>query len=373
MSKRPSKSEISRNPKQRCVRTDESTDGSIRTGLQMIVQQGLQMVVQQGFLFMQEVNALSLIQKSAFSLLSENVLPLTLFFRKFNLSKEFKSRVNSLRANGKRIRILAQRGMKIAGLELTSMGCVVSFKSHTAVFDETMKTLVGILKIDALNASSCYTRSRLTDEGLRKIPELKALNLCNSPDITNKGLEHINGENIQAIDVGGNPRITILPDWWHSLTHLSMMNCTGIDNWSFLSKFESLMYLNVGYTSFEMHWLSGMNNLQVLHLNRCHRVSDSTLSSLRGMKKLRILNLINTLITDTGVASLANLQLPSLSSLLLSDCTELSDACLGSLVQIAKTSPLRELNLGYCTGLTKSGIEKSGITRCSITTLHLPW
>ena len=320
-------------------------------------------VVQVGMLLMLDVCVLSRTRKSLSSLLSASVLPRTLSFQKFGLCEKFKTKVNALQTQGKQIRISPFSNMKIAGLDLKSLGFVISFRDHTSVFNDTLWSLQGFTQVDAVLASSLYTTGRVTDNALEVFSSLKvhALDLYNSPKLTTNGLKYIDGEHLRALDLGLNRRITGLPFNLVNLTHLSLMYCTSIEDWSFLLNLNCLVYLDAGYTSIDLQYLSGSKALTELHLNSCYNINPDALLSLQDMMKLRVLNFIKASITSACVASLEALKLPSLASLLLSDCAEVDDECLPSLVNIAQTSPLRELDLCFCRGFTKHRIKLSGL------------
>lgn len=322
-------------------------------------------VVQLGLLSMPSINALSLTRRILSALIHPSVLPHTLYFEGCELSQTFIRRANTCLAQGKRVRRVGSphRLLQIAGMDLGSLGCVVSLKGHPIISDEAFASLSGMHPLHAVDAASPNTHSRVTNEGVKALfltcKQLVALDLYNSPNVTKKGLEGPR-ESLRAIDLSLCTGITGLPATsWPQLTHLSLMYCTGIDDWTFLTKFQCLQYLNAGFTSIDIHCVSSLNMLQVLHLNSCHRVDDEALSSLEGVaiQQLNTLNLNNTPITNTGVASLAALQLPSLSTLLLADCAELDDACLDSLKQLSQTSPLETLDLRFCDRVTQSAID----------------
>lgn len=320
-------------------------------------------VVQLGLLFMPSINALSRTRRILSALMHPSVLPRTLCFERRELSKEFIRRANTYLAQGRRVRRVDHSSrLQIAGLDLRALRCVVSLQDHAIISDEALESVSSMHALHALDAASPNTRSRVTNEGVKalllKCKGLVALDLYNSPKLTKEGLEEPR-ESLRAINLSLCTGITGLPATsWPWLTHLSLMYCTRIDDWTFLSNFKCLQYLNAGFTSIEIHCVSALNMLQVLHLNSCHRVDDEALSSLKAVAmQLKTLNLNNTSITNTGVASLAALQLPLLSTLLLADCAQLSDACLDSLKQLSQTSPLETLDLSFCDRVKQSAID----------------
>lgn len=322
-------------------------------------------VGQLGLLFMPSINALSRTRRVLSALMHPSVLPHTLYFEGCELSQTFIRRANTCLALGKRVRRVGRphRLLQISGMDLGSLRCVVSLRNYPIISDEAFASLSGMHPLHAVDATSPNTHSRVTDEGVKALfltcKQLVALDLYNSPNVTKEGLEGPRGS-LRAIDLSLCTGVTALPATsWPQLTHLSLMYCTGIDDWTFLTNFKCLQYLNAGFTSIDIHCVSSLNMLHVLHLNSCHRVDDKALSSLKAvaLQQLNTLNLNNTPITNTGVASLATLQLPSLSTLLLADCAELDDACLDSLKQLSQTSPLKTLNLRFCDGVTQSAID----------------
>ncbi len=174
--------------------------------------------------------------------------------------------------------------------------------------------------------------SRVTDEGISKLGELKNLKALDlgSGQYLVKGTGFADAQKFQKLS------ILILPE---------SVNDEGL---ACVAKLDGLRILKIPgilrCTDEGISKLGNLPNLKTLEIN-CSQLSDHGLKGIGRLEKLRHLDIGAAKVTNDGLHSLANLQ--QLRTLKLTECERLSD-----MRSLAKLPQLRTLNLTGCTRLT---------------------
>jgi len=167
--------------------------------------------------------------------------------------------------------------------------------------------------------------TRVTDQGLGSLAPLKALQILDLSETT------VSGSGLDAI--ASHPQL-----WALSLREARISD----QALATIGKLPSLRYLDLGYnldlTDTGVASLADLKNLEVLSLSRT-RLTDAGLSAISGFDKLRSLDVSGTQLSDAGIAQLAALK--QLAKLSLAQ-TGITDASVDTLAQ---WTTLRELDL----------------------------
>jgi len=101
--------------------------------------------------------------------------------------------------------------------------------------------------------------------------------------------------------------------------------------------------------------LAGLTSLVYLNLSENRKITNTGLEYLRGLERLRMLNLSSCSLTDEGLVHLATLN--RLEYLDLSYCNRLHDA---GLKHLRSLTHLKTLNIDGCLRITKAGVARFG-------------
>ena len=173
---------------------------------------------------------------------------------------------------------------------------------------------------------------------------------------------------ILAVTKSINELISNLP----ALSSLDMSGCAGIND-TILARallkddvsltVDSLVELNLslckGLTDASSRVIvMKCPNLEVLDLGGCTGITNTSLSVLASLKKLRSLNLRSCWqVSDSGVMHLSS-SAESLQQLNLQDCQKVSDTALRHLSHSLISKPgLSQLNLSFCANVSDSGMK----------------
>ena len=138
-----------------------------------------------------------------------------------------------------------------------------------------------------------------------------------------------------------------------ALEEVRLIRCTGISHLDDLCDISGLKKLELSSSrkSLSLEPLVACRNLKEIILTG-KQFDDASLESISKIRSLEVIELNNTVITDQGVATLA--ELPNLKKLKIADCKKFNG---GAFEQFADPHPLEKLNLSE-TGLNDDGLEK---------------
>ncbi len=94
------------------------------------------------------------------------------------------------------------------------------------------------------------------------------------------------------------PRSVLDLRGWFRITDAGLMHLTGLTN------LQDLTLSSTKITDAGLVHLKGLTKLETLNLNFCRQITDAGLVHIKGMTKLETLNLMQTQVTDAGVAEL---------------------------------------------------------------------
>lgn len=191
-------------------------------------------------------------------------------------------------------------------------------------------------KLKSLNLSKCHG---VTNKGIAAVSQnlsrLEVLNLdgCRSSvPASYVGYTGVSGETLHGLI-----RLKKLHLRWNPVTDTSFQTVT---------KLTELTHLDLGLCGLCDAWM-----VIFRRLGECHGMSEASLLSLTCFRKMRVLNLDRTMVSQEAVWALA--ELPVLSSLSLRNCSEINDACL---MLLPRLQQLMELNLAKLNNITDEGV-----------------
>lgn len=292
----------------------------------------------------------------------------------------------------KSLSITSCRGVTDTGLEAVGKGCpnLKQFSLRKCAFLSD-NGLVSFAKaaasLESLQLEECH---RITQFGffgtlLNCGTKLKALAVVNCLGIKslNLGLplltpcKSLRSLSIRNCSGFGNASLALLGKLCPQLQHLDLSGLQGITDAGFLPLLESceagLVKVNlsgcVNLTDKVVLLLAEMHGstLEMLNLDGCQKISDASLVAIsENCPLLGDLDLSKCMITDCGIAALANGNQLSLQILSVSRCSLITDKSLPALGELGQT--LVGLNLQHCNAISTSTIDLllEQLWRCDI-------
>uniref|UniRef100_A0A2N9HPA4 F-box domain-containing protein n=1 Tax=Fagus sylvatica TaxID=28930 RepID=A0A2N9HPA4_FAGSY len=292
----------------------------------------------------------------------------------------------------KSLSITSCRGVTDTGLEAVGKGCpnLKQFSLRKCAFLSD-NGLVSFAKaaasLESLQLEECH---RITQFGffgalLNCGTKLKALAVVNCLGIKdlNLGLplltpcKSLRSLSIRNCSGFGNASLALLGKLCPQLQHLDLSGLQGITDAGFLPLLESceagLVKVNlsgcVNLTDKVVLLLAEMHGstLEMLNLDGCQKISDASLVAIsENCPLLGDLDLSKCMITDCGIAALANGNQLSLQILSVSRCSLITDQSLPALGELGQT--LVGLNLQHCNAISTSTIDLllEQLWRCDI-------
>lgn len=292
----------------------------------------------------------------------------------------------------KSLSITSCRGVTDTGLEAVGRGCpnLKQFCLRKCAFLSD-NGLVSFAKaaasLESLQLEECH---RITQFGFFGIllncgAKLKVLAMVNCLGIKdlNLGLplqapcKSLRSLSIRNCSGFGNASLAVLGKLCPQLQHLDLSGLQGITDAGFLPMLESceagLVKVNlngcVNLTDKVVSSLAEMHGwtLEVLNLDGCQKISDASLVAIaENCPLLRDLDLSKCMITDCGIAALANANQLNLQILSVSRCYLITDKSLLALGKLGQT--LGGLNLQHCNAISISTVDLlvEQLWRCDI-------
>lgn len=292
----------------------------------------------------------------------------------------------------KSLSITSCRGVTDTGLEAVGRGCpnLKQFCLRKCAFLSD-KGLVSFAKaaasLESLQLEECH---RITQFGLFGIllncgAKLKALAMVSCLGIKdlNLGLplqapcKSLRSLSIRNCSGFGNASLAVLGKLCPQLQHLDLSGLQGITDAGFLPMLESceagLVKVNLSgclnLTDKVVSSLAEMHGwtLEVLNLDGCQKISDTSLVAIaENCPLLSDLDLSKCMITDCGIAALANANHLNLQILSVSRCYSITDKSLLALGKLGQT--LVGLNLQHCNTISISTVDLlvEQLWRCDI-------
>lgn len=292
----------------------------------------------------------------------------------------------------KSLSITSCRGVTDTGLQAVGKGCpnLKQFSLRKCAFLSD-NGLVSFAKaaasLESLQLEECH---RITQFGffgtlLNCGTKLKALAVVNCLGIKdlNLGLPLLTScKSLRSLSIRncsgfGNASLALLGKLCPQLQHLDLSGLQGITDAGFLPLLESceagLVKVNlsgcVNLTDKVVLLLAEMHGwtLEMLNLDGCQKISDASLVAIsENCPLLGDLDLSKCMITDCGIAALANGNQLSLQILSVSRCSLITDKSLPALGELGQT--LVGLNLQHCNAISMSAIDLllEQLWRCDI-------
>lgn len=146
--------------------------------------------------------------------------------------------------------------------------------------------------------------------------------------------------------------------------------------------FHDISATSLSLTNVSLRWCSLLTNhaivhlaynmdLRVLDLRVCRNIGDEALRAIGSLRKLMILLLDGSDISDTGLSHLGKKVMGSLVSLSIRGCRRLTDKCIHSIFNANSGKTLQSLDLSNIPNLTDNGILLLAKSRASISELRL--
>jgi len=266
--------------------------------------------------------------------------------------------------------VLGPRAMLIIPISIIAMHCSTTSGQTISPNPSEAQELAaaqilqlgGTIETDAKDPSRPIISVRLSPYGrddtlvyVKALTNLRTLDLSYA-DITDAGLEHLNGLNqLQELDLGvdaSDAGLASLKGLINlktlDLSH-TKVNGTGLKGLKGLAQLRKLDLSSSAATDAGLESLKGLTQLQTLDLSHAN-VGDAGLHHMTGLTHLEVLSLRDTQVTDAGLESLKGLT--QLHELILSG-TRVTDAGLGSLKGLTH---LQTLMLSD-TKVTDAGLE----------------
>ncbi len=199
----------------------------------------------------------------------------------------------------------------------------------------TDKGIVNLKKMQSLKKLD-VSHARLTDDGVAHLKDIKTLEYLNLPHegITDKGLSYlVELDKLKHLSV---PRVHYVDPSMNKEYYTDK----GLESLSRCRLLEELTVGSIGITDAGMSHIVKLQNLKVLNLFGCDKVTNEGLAKLTALKSLKNLNLHETQVTVSGLSQLN--AMPQLTHL---DVYPLIDN--GSTLNIAGLTNLEDLDLGF--------------------------
>lgn len=229
-----------------------------------------------------------------------------------------------------------------------------------------LKELIqGIPNLESLNLSGCYN---LSDNNLdlafnREMSSLKCLNMSLCKEVSDKNLARIASrcKNLETLDLGGCSKISN-----DGIFHVAI----GLKNIKKLNLRSCRNISDVGLRHLSGKHI-GLHDLEDLGLQDCQKVTDEGLQHISsGLTKLQNINLSFCVsVTDTGLKSLA--RLPTLESLNVRSCDNVSDIGIGFLSEDVGGHHLRHLDASFCANVSDTAAKHIAAGMTNLQTLSL--
>jgi len=259
--------------------------------------------------------------------------------------------------------------------------------SHTHVTDLGLGFVARLSKLKNLNL---YFAEHVTESGVARLAELSKLERLNlrGARMSDSGMEFLSHlRNLRELDVGITQITDTSLEHLEGLDHLEKLalggNRIGQSGLVFLQFLPSLKHLDlsgaqitdsgvwsVTLTDLNMGRIAALEGLEVLNLaaadnayvasigdgvprlrNRI-QITDLGLAELKGLERLRSLDLSRSEVTSKGLASLT--ELPRLENIVLAYCTKIDDNAAGVLL---------DMNLLRSVDLTETQLTDAGLAR----------
>ncbi|KAL5706310.1 hypothetical protein ACHQM5_024497 [Ranunculus cassubicifolius] len=267
-----------------------------------------------------------------------------------------------------------------------------------ALVDTISKCLISLTHLDLRDApmTEPTVLLDLTNSGLQQINQtgkLKHLSLVRSQEYLQTSFRRVNDlgimlmadkcSHMESISLGGFCRVTdtgvraIL----HQCSTLQKLKlCHGTQLTDLV--FHDISATSLALTSVSLRWCSLLTDhaivhlacnmdLRVLDLRVCRNIGDEGLKAIGSLRKLLILLLDGSDITDTGLSYLGKRVMTSLVSLSIRGCRRLTDKCIGSIFNGTCGRALQNLDLSNIPNLTDNGILLLAKSKATISELRL--
>ncbi|GKV23954.1 hypothetical protein SLEP1_g33624 [Rubroshorea leprosula] len=260
------------------------------------------------------------------------------------------------------------------------------------------KGLISLTHLDLHDAPLIEPRVTidLTNTGLQQINyhgKLKHLSLVRSQEFEMTYFKRVNDlgillmadkcANMESICLGGFCRVT--DTGFKTLLHAcSKLYRLQVSNGSQLTNlvFHDIAATSLSLTHVCLRWCHLLTNLAIkklvsnvdlkaLDLRDCKNLGDEALQAISSLRKLKILKLNGSDVSDAGVAYLKHGIIVSLVSLSLRGCKRLTDKCIFALFDGSCKLVLQQLDLSNIPNLSDGGVLALAKSRVPISELRL--
>ncbi|KAF9621745.1 hypothetical protein IFM89_027599 [Coptis chinensis] len=260
------------------------------------------------------------------------------------------------------------------------------------------KCLVNLIHLDLRDAPVLEPTGAfdLTNSGLQQINQsgkLKLLSLVRSQEYLHTYFKRVNDlglllmadkcSNMESICLGGFCRVTdtgfrAILHQCSSLQKLKLCHGTQLTDLVFHDiSATSLSLINVS-----LRWCNLLTNqavvrlaynmdLRVLDLRVCRNIGDEALKAIGSLRKLMVLLLDGSDISDTGLLYLGQRVMRSLVTLSIRSCRRLTDKCISAIFDGTSGKALQSLDLSNIPNLTDNVILLLAKSRVPISELRL--
>uniref|UniRef100_A0A7N0U6B9 F-box/LRR-repeat protein 15-like leucin rich repeat domain-containing protein n=1 Tax=Kalanchoe fedtschenkoi TaxID=63787 RepID=A0A7N0U6B9_KALFE len=236
----------------------------------------------------------------------------------------------------------------------------------------------------------------LSNFGIQQINlngKLKHLSLIRSQEFFNSYFRRVNDlglllladrcARIESISLGGFCRVTDtgFKTMLHSCSNLHKLRLScGIQLTDLV--FHDICATSLSLTHVSLRWCSLISNravthlvantsLTVLELRHCRNLGDEALRAIGSLRKLKILLLDGSDISDLGVSYLKERVVGSLASLSLRGCKRVTDKSISYLFDRSCKMNLQELDLSHLPNLSDNGILSFAKSRIPLLQLRM--
>ncbi len=234
---------------------------------------------------------------------------------------------------------------------------ILDLSNCEMISDAGLPYLAQLSKLQCLNLSFCPRIRGIGLNYLANLHELKELNLENCFQASDGDLAFLaNLKKLQKLNLSECEKLTnACLRYLSNLHELQELDLTAINIGSggcklkYLQKLQNLRLARCGITDTDLEYLANLNDLIILNLRECTKVTGSGLAHLA---RLRELNLTGC--TQLTGNDLSQLHLPELKWLDLTNCRQITDEILARLPYFPN---LERIDLSGC-AVTNAGCEE---------------